>query len=183
MRLGCLIQAESNRPTYPANWASDLSPMIFLRHNVRVRTRLIALVVACLLAPAAVVFRLAADTLASSSPHVGSGLYSLPSDGWKPGHPSMLALLDGRFGAKLTADGACGGLGSTTALWPVGYKVRFHPTELVNPRGAVVAHEGQRLTAAGGVDPPTFPGNRCGNAKQYEVITSPVEFLRGRSQN
>jgi hypothetical protein len=106
--------------------------------------------------------------------------YTLPSDGWKPGQPSMLALLSGHFEARLTPAGACAGLGTTTAIWPAGYKVRFHPTELLDPKGAVVADQGQRLSAAGGIAPATQHGNRCANGKQFQVITSPVERTRGR---
>jgi hypothetical protein len=81
--------------------------------------------------------------------------YKIPSDGWKPGEASQLALVLGPFHAKLTASGAQAWVGSreTATLWPYGYRVRFHPTELINAKGKVVALAGQRISAAGGVSP------------------------------
>lgn len=90
--------------------------------------------------------------------------FPLPSDGWKPGDPSLLALTGGVFQAQMTTRGACAWLGTTRTsfLWPAGYTVRFHPTELIDPRGHVVAHEGQRLYAGGGSGPTSgAAGTRC----------------------
>ncbi len=80
--------------------------------------------------------------------------YPLPSDGWKPGEPGFTALLFGRFYATHTASGACAWIGSPdhpeNYLWPAGYRVRFHPVELLDPTGKVVAHQGQEVNAGGG---------------------------------
>jgi hypothetical protein len=77
---------------------------------------------------------------------------ALPSDGWKPGMPQELALFAGPFHALKTPNGACAWLGSTrhSFLWPVGYSVRFGPTELVSPTGRIVARASRVLVVGGG---------------------------------
>jgi hypothetical protein len=76
--------------------------------------------------------------------------YPLPSDGWKPGQGAMEAISSGPFHATLTQSGACTSSASVDYLWPAGYRVRFHPTVLLDPRGRVVAHQGQYVTVGGG---------------------------------
>src|SRR5688572_18697902 len=63
--------------------------------------------------------------------------YALSSNGWKPGDYAMLARGGGVFHAELTSEGACAWLGSgeTNYTWPAGYRVRFHPTVLLDPKG------------------------------------------------
>jgi hypothetical protein len=81
--------------------------------------------------------------------------YRLPSDGWKPGDISMSAAFHGRFYAIHTTSGACAWIGEpgerVNYLWPAGYSIRLHPTELVNPKGKVIAHQGQEISSGGGV--------------------------------
>jgi hypothetical protein len=77
--------------------------------------------------------------------------YALPSDGWKPGQAAMEAISSAPFRATLTRAGACTSDKSTEYLWPVGYRVRFHPTVLINSTGRVVAREGQYVTVGGGI--------------------------------
>jgi hypothetical protein len=81
--------------------------------------------------------------------------YRLPSDGWKPGDISMAAAFHGRFFATLTISGACAWIREpgerVNYLWPAGYSIRLHPTELVNPMGKVIAHQGQEISSGGGV--------------------------------
>ena len=43
--------------------------------------------------------------------------------------------------------------------WPTGYRVRFNPTELLDPAGHVVATEGQVIKSAGGFNGQT-PGGK-----------------------
>lgn len=113
--------------------------------------------------------------------------YRLPTDGWKPGDSALTAGLLGRFHATLTASGACAWMSTpdqgTVYLWPAGYRVRFHPTELVSPNGDVVAHQNQTVEAGGGVysrqgalslSPPAVIPRYCGAAEQVANIESPV---------
>jgi hypothetical protein len=116
---------------------------------------------------------------ASPSHQVHRSLYSLPSNGWKPGDGAFTALLGGAFEAKLTPEGACAGLGSTNAFWPAGYHVRFHPTELLDPSGGIVARQGERVIAGGGVGPATDHANRCADGAQTLVIMSSVSPRAG----
>ena len=91
----------------------------------------------------------------------------------------MTAILDGALQAKLVPKGACARLGSTNALWPAGYHVRFHPAELLDPSGRVVAREGERVTAGGGFGPASHHANRCANGEQTFLIMSNVSRLKG----
>jgi hypothetical protein len=81
--------------------------------------------------------------------------YRLPSDGWKPGSISMSAAFHGRFYATHTTSGACAWIGEpgerVNYLWPAGYSIRLHPTELVDPTGKVIAHQGQEISSGGGI--------------------------------
>jgi hypothetical protein len=118
--------------------------------------------------------------------------YQLPSDGWKPGDGSVLAGIFGRFHATLTPYGACAWMATpnqgTVYLWPEGYRVRFHPTELIGPNGKVVARQGQEVNAGGGFysqqeaaslsPPPAIPGY-CGKAEGVALIESSVLPGRG----
>jgi len=77
--------------------------------------------------------------------------YPLLSDGWNGG-VALTALHVGRFHAFSTSQGACAWLGGQRAfLWPAGYRVRFNPTELIAPGGAVVGREGTLMFVGGGV--------------------------------
>jgi hypothetical protein len=105
-------------------------------------------------------------TLGSAQPspayHVSD---ALPSDGWKPGMVEMLAAFGGPFHAAIRDGTACAWLGSgdVAFVWPAGYSVRFHPTELLNAKDRVIARSGQVVGFAGGVEPgsPADPGERC----------------------
>lgn len=77
--------------------------------------------------------------------------YPLPSDGWKPGEAAMEAVTSAPFHATLTQSGTCTSGRSVDYLWPAGYRVRFHPTVLLDPAGRIVAHQGQYVTVGGGV--------------------------------
>jgi hypothetical protein len=99
----------------------------------------------------------AAVASSNARPHV----YRLPSDGWRPGDAEMFALFQGQFHASRTSSGACASIvepgGRLSYLWPAGYRVRFHPTELLDPSGKVVARQGDEINTAGGVGPPSTP--------------------------
>ena len=103
--------------------------------------------------------------------------FPLPSDGWKPGDPSLLALTGGTFHAVLTTDGACAWLGPDRRpfQWPAGYQVRFHPTELIDGSGHVVATEGQTVYFGGG-ERPAPAGTPCAttNETTWYVQSRPV---------
>jgi hypothetical protein len=73
--------------------------------------------------------------------------YVLPTDGWKIGHPRE--GFGGYFHAALTKSGACAWIASYNVLWPAGYRVRFHPTELIGPRSEVVAVQGEDVSIGG----------------------------------
>ena len=114
---------------------------------------------------------MAPASLAGASPQ--------PGNGWRLGDPALTALSGGAFHATLTAEGACAwrGTGDVPYLWPEGYRVRFNPTELINPQGQVVAHEGDRLKVGGG-EVPARPGERCtsvGKLTSY-VQSNPARF-------
>ena len=115
--------------------------------------------------------------------------YRLPTDGRKPGDSAVTAALFGRFHATLTTSGACAWMATphqgTVYLWPVGYRVRFQPAELVSPSGKVIAHQDQKVNAGGGIysqrgaQALSFPARPvvpryCGTAEQVAVIESPV---------
>ncbi len=110
----------------------------------------------------------------------GTRSYPLPSDGWKPGQGAMEALSSGPFQATLTKSGPCTSDGSTGYLWPAGYKVRFHPTVLLDPKGRVVAHQGQYITVGGGiVGTASWPSAaRCYRGVQVWAIQSSVSVGR-----
>ena len=113
--------------------------------------------------------------------------YRLPTDGWKPGDSYLTAGFFGRFQATLTPSGACAWMYAPNRgivyLWPAGYRVRFHPTELLSPSGKVVAHQGQKVHAGGGgyskqavasLSPSPATPEYCGTANQVILIESPV---------
>jgi hypothetical protein len=77
--------------------------------------------------------------------------YPLPSDGWKPGQPAMTALSFLPFRVSVTHSGTCTSNGSLGYLWPAGYRVRIHPTVLLDPKGRVVARQGQYVSVGGGI--------------------------------
>ena len=112
--------------------------------------------------------------------HAKGHEYPLPSADGAEVDGTMLARLQGTFHAGLTPSGACAWLAplrrtpheapfTGAFVWPDGYRVRFHPTELINPKGRVVAREGDKITSAGGTLPSASdsPGaRRCGKDSQ-----------------
>jgi len=84
-----------------------------------------------------------------AAPNARTHAYGLPSDGWKPGQADMEEAFGGPFRAMLTKSGACAWIGSATVLWPAGYRVRFHPTELLDPKSQVVVGQGEIIGFGG----------------------------------
>lgn len=154
---------------------------------------------------ASVIGLLAASSAGCSSTHP-SKAYPLLSDGWKAGDQTAGVLTDGSFEADLTPTGACAWLGPSRrylVLWPAGYSVRFHPTELLGPTGVVIAKGGQTIelefspiwagvvSPNGAIDttgiqyrwsgvvtvsPPTPPPpgrTRCGNTGSMSMMVEP----------
>lgn len=78
----------------------------------------------------------------------------------------MQALAQGPFHASVTDGKACAWLGSGdtegAVRWPAGYRVRFHPTVLLDPSGRVVAHEGDTISGGGGTLDMTDAESPCG---------------------
>lgn len=109
-----------------------------------------------------------------------SRTYSLPSSGWKPGDPRMLAAGTGVFQAALSKSGACAWLETPASnqprkvsfLWPAGYAVRFNPTELIDANGHVVAHGGDHISVGGGFEP--TPHNWCTPAGDSFLVESGI---------
>lgn len=103
--------------------------------------------------------------------------YPLPSDGWKPGDPSLDALTGGPFHAARRDGQYCAWLGTNfrPMLWPAGYRVRLNPTELIAPDGSVVAREGEQVSAGGGGDN-AKPGTPCARPGEwtFSVNGTPV---------
>jgi hypothetical protein len=97
--------------------------------------------------------------------------YPLPSDGWKPGDPSLYARTAGPFHAARRNGQICAWLGDTfrPMLWPAAYSVRLNPVELISPYGTIVAREGQNLGAAGGIGnaKPDTPCSQPGQSTWY----------------
>jgi hypothetical protein len=101
----------------------------------------------------------------------------------------------GRFHATLTTSGACASMGihpSAVYLWPAGYRVRFHPTELLSPTGKLVAHQNEWVNAGGGLysdrdaeslslSPSLVIPRQCGIAETVVLIESPVLAGEGPS--
>ena len=106
--------------------------------------------------------------------------YALPSDGWKPGQAAMTALSSRPFGATVTSSGACTSTGSVEYLWPAGYRVRLHPTVLLDPAGKVVAQQGQYVSVGGGVvGTASWPSAaRCYKGGQVWAIQGPIKVGR-----
>ena len=115
------------------------------------------------------------DASAATSTH-RTHSYSLPSDGWKPGQAAMEAVSSGPFQATLSQSGTCTADASSDYLWPAGYRVRFHPTVLLDPSGRIVAHQGQYVTVGGGVvGTASWPSAaRCYKGGQVWAIQGPV---------
>jgi hypothetical protein len=100
--------------------------------------------------------------------------YALPSNGWTPGAATMDAAFRGSFHAALVDGHACAWLGDTRApsLWPAGWRVRFNPTQLIEPNGHVFASEGDTLLASGGQIPSGSAAAQCGgNTKSAASLT------------
>jgi hypothetical protein len=127
---------------------------------------------------ASVVCPLSGASAATSTQRTHS--YALPSDGWKPGQAAMEALSSTPFHATLTQSGTCSSDGSIDYLWPAGYRVRFHPTVLLDPSGKVVAHQGQYVTVGGGsVGTASWPSAaRCYKGGQVWAIQGAVQVGR-----
>lgn len=98
----------------------------------------------------------------------GQTVYRLWSDGWRRGQNVPKALTAGQFHAALTARGVCAWLGNPGKIqpyqWPSGWRVRFHPTVLLNDRGAIVADEGDTVLLGGSSEGVTLKGSRCAPA-------------------
>ena len=121
---------------------------------------------------------------ACGSSHTATRAFPLPSDGWKPGQPETGVILTGDFDASITSHGACAWLGPAryVILWPAGYRVKFHPTELIGPAGQVVARAGQYIGFEGGHVARGMPAlllrtdQRCIHASRLSVAqTVPVQ--------
>jgi hypothetical protein len=106
--------------------------------------------------------------------------YALPSDGWKPGLAAMAALSSAPFQPTRTKSGTCTSDASIDYLWPAGYRVRFHPTVLLDPAGKVVAHQGQYVTVGGGVvGTASWPrAARCYKGGEVWAIQGSVRVFR-----
>jgi hypothetical protein len=115
---------------------------------------------AILLATIQVIALSAGCSTGRAADHAVTSTYPLPSDGWKPGDSQNNVILQGNFQASLSPNGVCAWLGPPRyrMLWPSGYRVRFNPTELIGPSGAVVAHEGEYLAFHGGPAPAGLQG-------------------------
>lgn len=100
--------------------------------------------------------------------------YVLPTDGWKIGHSRE--GFGGHFHAALTKSGACAWIASYDVLWPAGYLVRFHPTELIGPMGEVVSVQGEDVSIAGQlVGTASWPqASRCYKGGDLVAAQSPV---------
>jgi hypothetical protein len=127
---------------------------------------------------ASVVCLLSGASAATSTQRTRS--YELPSDGWRPGQAAMEALSSAPFQATLTQSGTCSSEESIDYLWPTGYRVRFHPTVLLDPSGKVVAHQGQYRTVGGGfVGTASWPSAaRCYKGGQVRAIQGAVNVGR-----
>jgi hypothetical protein len=101
--------------------------------------------------------------------------------------PEMLAGFIGAFHADRRDGIECAWLGDTGVayVWPAGYNVRSHPTELVNAKGHVIAREGEVLSFAGGVMPgePTDPGEQCRTKTEFGWQFVAIEGLPSYPNN
>lgn len=106
--------------------------------------------------------------------------YPLPSDGWKSGQAAITALSAAPFHATLTRFGACTSDRFRDYLWPAGYRVRFHPTVLLDAKGRVVAHQGQYISVGGGiVGTASWPdAARCYKGGDVWAIQGPIQVGR-----
>jgi hypothetical protein len=109
----------------------------------------------------AVVFSAAACASGTTRSADQTATYALPDDGWKSGYGVLLAGPSGEFRATLTPRGACASMRDQAVpfsfSWPTGFRVRFNPTQLLDPAGHVIANEGDVIKSAGG-----FTGQTAG---------------------
>jgi hypothetical protein len=105
--------------------------------------------------------------------------YALASNGWTPGAATMDAAFRGPFHAALVDGHACAWLGNTQqpSLWPAGWRVRFHPTQLIEPNGHVFASEGDALLARGGRIPPGAADAQCGGDTNAAASLTQLELV------
>ena len=120
---------------------------------------------------------------ASSVESAASHAYRLPSDRSKSGL-SRIGGLDagyaGQLHVSLTKSGACADIGSLSVVWPAGYRVRFHPTQLIDSAGNVVASDGQTVSAAGViVGNASWPSaSRCYGGGTLVAVHTPIEVSK-----
>lgn len=100
----------------------------------------------------------------------------LPSDGWRPGQLRLLAFGSGRLHMTRTSKGACAWFGTRrhNVLWPAGFEAHFHPDEILDSRGAVVAKEGQRVYVGGGWGAVAARKQTCESSTNAFYVTGPV---------
>lgn len=105
--------------------------------------------------------------------------YPLDSNGWSGGPPARGAHATGAFHAVQSGGTACAWIGShrVATLWPKGWSVSFHPTELLDSDAKVVAQEGDTVTATSSTasDDATIsqPCNVGGTVRSLTGITKP----------
>jgi hypothetical protein len=112
---------------------TDRRRMLYSKMSIRWRTT-----ISCLLLMGC----LCVASCGAGQPGKTYGLLS-----WRQGERETIVMV-GTFQAVLTPQGACAWLGpgpDYPTLWPQGYAVRFHPTQLIGPKRRIVGRAGQKL--------------------------------------
>lgn len=120
---------------------------------------------------------------------------ALPTSGWNGSGPAQTAgfvgVLEGSASSECVwlsspplrrrASRKLGNQsGRGAVLWPKGYRARFHPVEVLNASGKVVAHGGDIIQFGGGIGS-VSPTRRCMfGQRNASVVQSPIS-VTGRT--
>lgn len=72
--------------------------------------------------------------------------------------------------------------GRIGVLWPRGFRARFHPVELLNASGRVVARGGDRISTGGGITAAPYSGRCMFGDRHPWVVQSQVSVTRSNKK-
>lgn len=110
-----------------------------------------------------------------SAPPMATPQYPLPSTTLTSPSGSRQSQLNGIFHAAVIDGQACAWVGPVQkpTSWPPGWAIELHPTRLIDPRGRLVAHAGDMISASSTALHEKKPSTRCnGSARGAVALTS-----------